>query len=112
MKRFAPILLLATLVLACSGAPSLKSGIKAEIGVWYRHSMYVHCGVYESSFGGRQWYATPPLTDGMGNPPSGFSGVGEFRLTSATEAEFRSESGAVARFSSLAPGGPRPTACL
>jgi hypothetical protein len=63
-------------------------------------------------FDGRLWLADPPLTDGSGNPQSGWGNPadeGTMTLVSADRAEFRSEGGNVARFVP-ARGAPDPAA--
>lgn len=37
------------------------------------YGLYTHCGVDEANIDGRWYDATPPLSDGSGNPPEGWS---------------------------------------
>ena len=48
-------------------------GPGVEPGKSYRYSLYVHCGIRDAYFDGRQWMANPMLNDGSGNPPPGWT---------------------------------------
>ena len=48
-------------------------GPGVELGKSYRYSLYVHCGIRDAYFDGRQWMANPMLSDGAGNPPPGWT---------------------------------------
>ena len=48
-------------------------GPGVELGKHYRYSLYVHCGIRDAYFDGRQWMANPMLSDGSGNPPPGWT---------------------------------------
>lgn len=64
-------------------------------------TLRTHCGVVSATIKNELWLATPPLTDGSGNPPAGWgnpSDTGTLRFLSSTEAEFESKSGQVAHF--------------
>lgn len=39
----------------------------------YWHVLYTHCGIRGTRFDGQDWVADPPLDDGSGNPPKGWS---------------------------------------
>jgi hypothetical protein len=71
-------------------------------------ALYTHCGVVSAHVGGQLWLAKPALTDGSGNPPSGWDfndtrGVWKQR---GTTADFRSDGGKRAHFV-LAPAGAK-----
>jgi hypothetical protein len=87
---------------------------EAVLGVAYPFRLFVHCGVLGTRFGGRDWDADPPLTDGSGNPPPGWdenTEEGTMTLVAANRAVFRSASGnKVAVFVPRRPGAPDPTA--
>lgn len=72
--------------------------------------LYTHCGINEVNIEGRWYEAVDLLSDGNGNPPSGWGNPfqpGTIRLTSPTEAEFRDPAGHVVRFR-LRPGATGP----
>lgn len=92
-----------------SGAPPLcapqvhrvpcAAGVK--IGVEYRYTLWTHCGIRDVYLDGRLWVATPPLSDGSGNPPRGWGNPwqrGTIRLLARARAEFRGGAGPLARF--------------
>ncbi|MDQ5820058.1 MAG: hypothetical protein M3540_01275 [Actinomycetota bacterium] len=62
------------------------------IGVRHLYVLRTHCGIFDAYFAGRLWRATPPLTDGSGNPPRGWDNpeqLGTMRLIRSDLAEFR-----------------------
>ena len=68
------------------------------IGVRYLYVLRTHCGIRDAYFAGRLWRATPPLSDGSGNPPRGNpEPLGTMRLARADVAEFRQSEKLVAR---------------
>ena len=84
-------------------------GPGAEIGQPYEYELYTHCGILSAEFDGREWDATPPLTDGSGNPPEGWgnpSDHGTMTLLADNVAEFKSDGGLVARFAPRKPDAP------
>jgi hypothetical protein len=93
---------------ASQPAPVCAPGVRArtctgpvKLGVSYPYTLPTHCGVVGAYFNGRLWRASPPLTDGSGNPPPGWANpfqVGTMRLRSATWAEFRTRAGLRASF--------------
>lgn len=119
MRRALVALGLVVALSACEQAGPLALPLeeeeRAEIGVRYLHELYTHCGILGTSFAGQGWVADPPLTDEGGvNPPSGWGNPfeeGTIELLSADEAEFRGESGMVAKFRLWAPGDPVPPEC-
>lgn len=65
-----------------------------------RLTLRTHCGVLSASVDGKLWLASPPISDGSGNPPPGWGEnetTGRWRQT-GTHATFRSSSGKVAHF--------------
>ncbi len=78
-------------------------------------TLYTHCGVWSTEVDGRLWLADPPLHDGSHNPLPGWDvndTQGIWRELGGGEAEFRADSGEIARFV-LAPapaGFPYPDA--
>ena len=85
----------------------------ATIGIRYLYVLRTHCGILDAYFAGRLWRATPPLTDGSGNPPRGWANpesLGTMRLVSANLAEFRQNTKRVARFT-LAPRHWKTVTC-
>jgi hypothetical protein len=87
------------------GSVSLKVGESATI------ALYTHCGVLEVTINGTPYYAEPALSDGNGNPPTGWGNptdVGTITLTTASTADFSDSHGNKAHFVSN-PTGPAPT---
>jgi hypothetical protein len=59
-------------------------------------TLYTHCGIDEANIGGRWYEASPPLSDGSGNPPSGWGNPyqqGVVTFVSATEVVFTDSAG-------------------
>ena len=55
-------------------------------------SLYTHCGINEIRLGSHYYVAQKPLTDGQGNPPTGWDDPyqqGTITLTSASTAVFQ-----------------------
>jgi hypothetical protein len=60
------------------------------------YDLYTHCGIDEARIGNRYFKATPPLSDGSGNPPAGWGNpyqAGTMTLVSVTEAVFTDKPG-------------------
>lgn len=112
LYAWAALCALALALLACGADPAatatpapmptaapLTDGAPTEIGVRYRHVLYVHCGVRNADFDGRRWLADPILGElspppGWGNP----SDTGTMELVSKNRALFLSHSGEQAFF--------------
>lgn len=78
----------------------------SSAGAWVPYSLYTHCGIDEAKVAGRWYRASPPLSDGQGNPPPGWNNPmqdGQVRVVSPTEVEFRDDRGHHVRFT-LQPG--------
>ena len=94
----------------------LLSRDRAVLGVPYAFTLYTHCGVLGAGpFDGRAWVADPPLSDGSGNPPPGFTQdenvtYGSMTLVSRSVAEFKSRSQQAARFVPRPKGATDPLA--
>jgi hypothetical protein len=74
------------------------------------YSLYTHCGISEASIGGRWYQASPPLSDGNGNPPPGWDDPyqqGTIQVISSAEADFSDSAGHRVRFV-LRPGATGP----
>jgi hypothetical protein len=60
------------------------------------YQLYTHCGIDEARIGSRYFEAVRPLSDGHGNPPSGWGNPyqpGTMTLVSPVAAVFRDHSG-------------------
>src|SRR5262245_30049965 len=60
------------------------------------YQLLTHCGIDEARVGGRYFEALHPLSDGQGNPPTGWGNPfqrGTITLLSSTEALFRDHAG-------------------
>jgi hypothetical protein len=74
------------------------------------YSLYTHCGIGWARIDGRWYQASPPLSDGSGNPPAGWGNPdqqGTIQMISGTEAEFTDSAGQHVRFV-LQPGATGP----
>jgi hypothetical protein len=60
------------------------------------YNLYTHCGIYYARIGNRYYVATHPLSDGSGNPPSGWGNpyqAGTLTLVSPAEVVFTDRAG-------------------
>ena len=60
------------------------------------YDLYTHCGIDYAKVGNRYYEATPPLSDGSGNPPPGWGNPyqpGTLTMISPTQAVFTDKSG-------------------
>lgn len=89
--------MVAAIVLAGSvgGCGKAATTSAAQQG-WQHYTLFTHCGITNANIAG-QWYdATPPLSDGQGNPPKGWhspSQDGQIRFLSSTRVDFRDSAG-------------------
>jgi hypothetical protein len=62
------------------------------------YRLYTHCGIEWAKIDGTFWRATHPLSDGSGNPPSGWGNpyqIGTLAFVGPAIAEFNSPLGSV-----------------
>ncbi len=100
---------LAAVLVACGSASSPASAPTARKPVPY--SLYTHCGIDYAQVGNRSYEATPPLSDGSGNPPPGWGNPyqpGILTVISPTQAVFTDKAGHRVVFT-LVPSGPGRT---
>src|ERR1017187_2403222 len=60
------------------------------------YSLYTHCGIGYARIDGHWYRASPPQSDGSGNPPSGWANPyqrGTIQVISRVEAKFRDTAG-------------------
>jgi hypothetical protein len=108
LVRSAALLALAGCAAAAAGTPPSSSPPAGARSVPY--SLYTHCGIGYARIGGHWYRASPPLSDGSGNPPGGWGNPyqeGTIQVTSRTEAKFSDTAGHHVRFV-LQPGVTRP----
>ena len=77
------------------------------------YNLYTHCGIDYAQVGNRYYEATPPLSDGSGNPPPGWGNPyqpGTLTVISATQAVFTDKAGHRVVFTLVPPGSGRTTA--
>jgi hypothetical protein len=95
------------LILAgCAGAQQAAGGVpvsgsSASTSPAVPYSLYTHCGIDWARIHGRWYRASPPLSDGSGNPPRGWGNPdqqGTIRMISSTEAVFDDSTGHHVRF--------------
>jgi hypothetical protein len=75
------------------------------------YNLYTHCGIDYAQVGNRYYEATPPLSDGSGNPPPGWGNPyqpGILTVISPTQAVFTDKAGHRVVFT-LVPSGPGRT---
>jgi hypothetical protein len=116
MKMRAVASVAVVLVLAGCGSAHLAagsaspSGPSASASPAIPYSLHTHCGIDWTRIDGRWYRASPPLSDGSGNPPSGWGNPdqqGTIQMISSTEAEFTDSAGHNVRFV-LQPGATGP----
>jgi hypothetical protein len=76
------------------------------------YNLYTHCGIDYAQVGSRYYEATPPLSDGSGNPPPGWGNPyqpGTMTVISATQAVFTDKAGHRVVFTLVPSGGPGRT---
>lgn len=97
----------------CGGAQRAAgtiSGSSPSTSPAVSYSLYTHCGIDWARIHARWYRASPPLSDGSGNPPRGWGNPdqqGTIRMISSTEAEFTDSAGHHVRFI-LQPGATGP----
>lgn len=121
----------AALLAACLGVPGLGlSGCDANGGSGGRptatasmidpaaaqpHQLFTHCGVIWTQFLGKSWFASPPLSDGSGNPPAGFGNPvdhGTIQVVGPHQLRYVSSGGRTVTFvDTLPPGASPPGLC-
>jgi hypothetical protein len=77
------------------------------------YNLYTHCGIDYARVGNRYYEATPPLSDGSGNPPPGWGNPyqpGTLTIISPTQAVFTDKAGHRVVFTLVPPGPGRTTA--
>lgn len=85
----------------------LPCGPGVEMGKAYSFIIYTHCGVRRAYFDGYWWLVDPMLSDGNGNPPSGWGNPydrGMMEMVAVNVALYTSESGMLAVFTPLPEG--------
>jgi hypothetical protein len=97
MKSLAVLLVILAMVVTACGSKSTRVPTRTvEHGRPYQ--LYTHCGIEWARIGGRFWRAVPPLSDGNGNPPSGWANPyqnGTLNFPNRTTARFSSAAGSV-----------------
>ena len=90
---------------ACGGTPGNAGApggdVAIEVGKSAPYRLYTHCGIHSAQINGQTFYANPPLSDGSGNPPSGWGNPyddGTMTLRSPGVADFSDWLGHSAHF--------------
>jgi len=76
------------------------------------YDLYTHCGIDYAQVGNRYYVATPPLSDGSGNPPPGWGNPyqpGTMTVISPTQVVFTDTAGHRVVFTLVPSGGPGRT---
>ena len=76
------------------------------------YDLYTHCGIDYARVGNRYYVATPPLSDGSGNPPPGWGNPyqpGTMTVISPTQVVFTDNAGHRVVFTLVPSGGPGGT---
>lgn len=69
--------------------PPYTRGI--EVGRTYNYSLGTHCGINRAQVDGTNWKASPPLDDGVGDPPKEWPNgavVGHLEIVNRNKAVF------------------------
>jgi hypothetical protein len=77
------------------------------------YNLYTHCGIDYVQVGNRYYEATPPLSDGSGNPPPGWGNPyqpGTLTVISPTQVVFTDKAGHRVMFTLVPPASGRTTA--
>jgi hypothetical protein len=104
----------ATLLMACGTA---ASPVAAPVATTTApkpvpYNLYTHCGIDYIQVGNRYYEATPPLSDGSGNPPPGWGNPyqpGTLTVISPAQAVFTDKAGHRVVFTLVPPGPGRTT---
>ncbi len=78
------------------GRPAAPTAAAATVPKPVPYNLYTHCGIDYVKVGSRYYEATPPLSDGSGNPPPGWGNPyqpGALTVISATQAVFTDKAG-------------------
>jgi hypothetical protein len=114
--RQATAALAAGLLAGCASAASPAAAPAARTTTTPKpvpYNLYTHCGIDYAQVGNRYYEATPPLSDGSGNPPPGWGNPyqpGTMTVISATQAVFTDKAGHRVVFTLVPPGPGRTTA--
>jgi len=97
------------------GTPNAQNGIAVTgpaAPKTVSYNLYTHCGIYEAKVAGHWYLATPPLSDGNGNPPAGWGNPqqhGTMTLVSAAEVVFTDQAGHRVVFRAAPAAGKYPS---
>jgi hypothetical protein len=72
MKIRDPLLTLVTVVAGCGSQTTAPGPGTTSTHRGRPYRLYTHCGIQWARIDGTFWGATQPLSDGNGNPPSGW----------------------------------------
>ena len=115
--RQATAALAAGLLAGCASAasPAAAPAARTTTPKPVPYNLYTHCGIDYAQVGNRYYEATPPLSDGSGNPPPGWGNPyqpGTVTVISATQAVFTDTAGHRVVFPLVPSGGPGRTTAL
>jgi hypothetical protein len=106
---------LAAVLVACGSAsgPAAAPAASSAAPKPVPYNLYTHCGIDYAQVGNRYYVATPPLSDGSGNPPLGWGNPyqpGTLTVISPSQAVFTDKAGHRVIFTLVPPGPARTTA--
>jgi hypothetical protein len=113
--RHATAALAAGLLAGCASAASPAAAPTARTTTPPKpipYNLYTHCGIDYARVGNSYYEATPPLSDGSGNPPPGWGNPyqpGTMTVISPTQAVFTDKAGHRVVFTLVPSGGPGRT---
>ena len=84
-------------VAGCGSQSSSSAPTHTSAHVGRPYQLYTHCGIEWAKINGTFWHVAKPLSDGSGNPPSGWGNPfqdGTLTFVSASRARFDSPAGA------------------
>ena len=110
---------LAAVLAGCESAPSpaaspspTTAAARTTAPKAVPYDLYTHCGIDYARVGNRYYEATPPLSDGSGNPPPGWGNPyqpGTMTVISPTQVVFTDTAGHRVVFTLVPSGGPGRT---
>src|SRR5580704_4003624 len=92
------VLTLVTVIAGCGSQTTATRLASASARRAESYRLYTHCGIEWAKIEGTFWRATPPLSDGNGNPPAGWGNPfqeGNLAFRGRATATFSSPAGSV-----------------
>jgi hypothetical protein len=97
---------------ASAASPAAAPAARTTMPKPVPYNLHTHCGIDYAQVGNRYYEATPPLSDGSGNPPPGWGNPyqsGTLTVISPTQAVFTGKAGHRVVFTLVPSRGPGRT---